>query len=94
MTKKIDFLNRLFKLEHCYDDLIDSLLQEKIISQEQKNTLNLEVNRSQFLYIIIKEAQKEEKILLANFDWEILPIERLKITLVTERTTIEFSHNY
>lgn len=92
--KELDCLKRMFKLTHCYNDLVDFLLEEKLINDSQLTNLKLELDKAKFLYELIKKAEKDDKILLFSFDWVVLPVERIRIRLITERNTKELTHQY
>ena len=91
---KVACLQRLFDLIDCCDDVVNFLLEEKIIDKEQLKDLKIEYNKAEFLYKIIKKALDDDKLLLADFTWQVLPDERIMITFVTERQRRVFSHNY
>lgn len=92
--KELDCLKRMFKLTHCYNDLVDFLLEEKLINDSQLTNLKLELDKAKFLYELIKKAEKDDKILLFSFDWVVLPVERIRIRLITERNTKELTYQY
>ena len=92
--KETECLARLFKLTNCYADLVDFLVGEKILSEAQVLELKLELNKPKALLALMKKAEKDEKILLLAFDWILLPVERLRLRLVTERNSKEFAYQY
>lgn len=91
--KKIDFIDRLLKLSHCYDDLILFLLEEKLISDFERSTLGDSADKAKLLTELLEKLKKEEKVLLLDYEWSILPIERLKLTIVSPRDSREFVYN-
>lgn len=92
--KEIECLARLFKLTNCYEDFVDHLLDEKILSADRITDLKLELNKPKFLYETLKEAEKEDKLLLLSFDWALLPVERIRVRLVTTRNSRDFTYHY
>ena len=73
---EIDCITRLFKLTECYNELVDYLIEEKILLESDLTNLKLELNKSKSLHEILKQAEKEDKLLLLSFDWVLLPVER------------------
>jgi hypothetical protein len=92
--KEIDCLARLFKLTNCFADIIDFLLAEKVITDGQVSDLKLELNKPKALHALMKKAEKDEKLLLLSFDWILLPVERIRIRLITERNSKELTYQY
>ena len=92
--KEADCIARLFKLANCYEELVDFLMAEKIISESDLVNLKLELNKPKLLHEILKKAEKEDKLILLAFDWIVLPIERLRLQLITERSNKEFTYKY
>ena len=94
MNRQIDCFARLMSLQGSLDDVIDFLLEEKMMKPEEVPTYRKEVNKSQYVWNLFNEAKKAEKIMLFDFEWQLLPIERIKITIVTERSSKSFHHNH
>lgn len=90
----IDCMKRLFKLTGCYEDVVQFLLEEKIIDQETLVHLSLETDKIKELTHLLFRASKQEKLQLLQFDWEILPVERIRVKLVTDMNTKEYVHNF
>lgn len=94
MTRKEQCLQRLFDLTTCFAEMVDFLFNEKLISEEQIQDLKLEVDKVNFLYNLLKEHEKKEKINLLSFDWIMLPEERIKVTIITDRAVQDFSYRF
>lgn len=92
--KEIDCMARLFKLADCYTELVEFMIQEKILGKSDLTSLKLDSNKPRFLLDILKKAVKDDKLLLLDFNWIILPVERIRIHLVTERSTKELAYKY
>jgi hypothetical protein len=91
---EINCLNRLFELTGTYVELVDFLFNEKIMDINEKNRVKIEVEKASFLLNIIHKAQKRDAILLATFDWIMLPEERIRLQIITERTNQSFVFNW
>lgn len=93
MNRKTEFLGRLFALASCIDDLVAFLIAEKLLSEFQYSCLKQEADKPKFIYTLLEELKKADRLLLLDYEWSLLPIERLKLTIITERTTREFTYN-
>jgi len=91
--KKVEFINRLLRLSHCYEELVQFLIDERMISDFEMSSLKDEADKPRLIYEYLEKLKKEEKLLLLDYEWTILPIERLKLTVVTARDSREFSYN-
>jgi len=94
MQKKIDFIGRLFKLSHCNEELLSFLIDEKLINDFERSALKDDPDHPKFFYNLLERLKKDDKLTLLDYEWMILPIERLKLTLVTERNMREFLYNF
>jgi hypothetical protein len=97
-TKKeieCDFLERLLMAYGYFNDVINALMEDKLMTQADVNSLKKEGSGSiKFLYEFLKKLQSEDKLSLLYFEWEMLPEERCRLTLGTHMRVREFKHNY
>lgn len=91
---KVDCLNRLFELTSSRDEMIDFLQEEKIIGINEVMLIKNETDKDRMIYNTIKKACKEDLILLASFDWVLLPDEKIKIQIITTRSNKNFTYNW
>ena len=94
MNKEQECLQRLFKLTTCYAEIVDFLFEEKLIDEATITALKAEHDKVDFLYRILKQHEKTEKISLLSFYWIILPDERISINIVTDRAVKDFNYRY
>lgn len=90
---KIEFYRRLFTLAACQDELITFLKDQRLINDFQRTEIINESDKAKYICQLIEGLKKEEKLLLLDYEWTILPVERLKLTIITERTQREFCYN-
>ena len=90
----VDCLARLNKLINFYDDLIEFLLQQKIITSEQHKSFYLEREKDKHLCEILFTAVRDDFIQLLTFDWVLLPDERIQIKVITDRDTKEYVYKW
>jgi hypothetical protein len=90
---KITCIERYATLTGGYDDLVDFMLEEKLMTQSQIAEFKKETQKALYLWKLLV-AECDNKIMLLDFEWSLLPIERLKITIVTDRTSRSFGFNH
>lgn len=90
----VDCLKRLCKMSGCYAEIVQFLLDEKIIDQPTLIQLGMEYDKETSLCEILFKSSKQEKIQLLDFEWSILPVERIRLKIVTDMSTVEYTHNY
>jgi hypothetical protein len=94
MKRKIEFLARLFDLLKCRNQLLEFLKDEKLITDDIMQTLLAEHYSAHASKIatLLSELQKADKLQLVDYEWTILPFEKLKLTLLTNRVQKEFEY--
>ncbi len=94
MQKKIEFLNRMFKLLNNRFEILDFLKQEKIITDDtMQNLLNQHhSSHASLIASLLDELIKTEKFQLLNYEWTVLPKELLQLTIVTDQTKKQFTY--
>ena len=91
--REIECIDRLITIGFMVDEMVDFFLEEKILETANIPAFKLEKNKALALYQIVESAKNSEKILLFDYEWSILPIERIKLTVVTNRSSKEFAYN-
>lgn len=91
--KEVECIQRLIDVALMVEEWMDFLLENKLMDISGIPTFQLEKNKALYIYNIISEGKKSEKVLLFDLEWAILPIERIKVTIVTTRNTKEFVYN-
>lgn len=95
MKRRLEFLNRLFDLLKCRNDLLNYLKEEKLITDNDIQTLLNEHHSSHSLRILtlLDNLAKSDDLQLVDYEWTVLPFERLKLTLVSRTGKKEFEYN-
>lgn len=91
--KKIEFLDRLFKLAGCFDELCGFMADERLLDASLLLTLKNTSEKARWIVNFLDDLQKDEKIMLVSYEWQVLPVERLKLTIVTSKANKEFYFN-
>jgi len=95
MKRRVEFLNRIFDLLKCRTTILNFLKEEKLITDDAVQTLMNEHHSSHAIRIanLLADLAKQDKLQLVDYEWTILPVEHLKLTLVTTHTKREFEFN-
>lgn len=96
MNKKIECLNQLFKLLQCRQEVLEFLAEEKVIPQVSIQDIlhtNHNTHAAQ-IATLLDSAVKEDQLQLVDYEWAILPVERISLTIVSNTTKKEFKHGY
>lgn len=96
MNKKIECLNRLFKLLACRQEILEFLAEEKVIPQVAVQDILHSTHQTHAAQMatIMDVAVKEGQLQLVDYEWTILPVERVSLTIVSNNTKKEFKHGY
>ena len=92
MIKQIDCLKALFKKAQCRQELLEFLAEEKVIPHISVQDIlhsNHNTHASQ-IAMILDGAAKEEQLQLVDYEWTILPVTKIKLTIVSNNTKKEF----
>ncbi len=88
--REIECLKRLQQLSPVYDELVAFFVQEKLFSTEELKVLKESVEQARLLQAKMAALSTEDKIQLLEYEWTILPVERIKLSIVTSRGHREF----
>ena len=88
--REIECLKRLQQLSPVYEELIAFFVQEKLFSTEELKVLKVSVEQARLLQAKLAILSAEQKIQLLEYEWNILPVERIKLNIVTDRGHREF----
>jgi hypothetical protein len=89
--REVECLKRLQVLSPVYDELIAFFLQEKLITADEIKVMKQSPEQARLLQIKLASLSSEQKIQLLEYEWTILPVERIKLNIVTDRGHREFS---
>ena len=95
MRKKIECLERLFKVLDCRVDILNALRADKVISDDDMQFLLNEIPATHASKIVsmLAQLQQKDKLQLVDYEWTILPKELIKLTLVTPSAKHEFTYS-
>ena len=87
-------INRLFKDLTSYDEILSLLVNEKFVDKSFYSQFMIENNKGKLLFDTFNDLKEQGKILMVSYIWEILPQERICITVVTANLAKDFKYNH
>jgi hypothetical protein len=90
--REVECLKRLQELSPVYDELLQFLDQEFLISKEELKVIKNSPEKSKLLQAKLALLSDERKLQLVEYIWQVLPVERISVTIVSERAMKEFAY--
>ena len=90
---EIKCLARLDELLATNDSIMEFLVSEELMTREQRKAFMLSADVPKALQGFMGSI-RGSKIQLLSYEWVVLPDERLKVTIITDRNNREFSYNF
>lgn len=96
MNSKIRCLTRLEeKRSGALQDILEFLVSEKVVDGFNaayiKNSMESMIPRN--IWAELEQAVKDDRLQLVDYKWEILPVERITVTVVTDIVRRDFTFN-
>lgn len=91
---EIDCLARLQEMNGSLAEVLDFLLAEDLIHKDVTKSLKTSSNLPKEMQKLLHNLSKDNKFQLLTYEWTILPVERIKILVITNRNSKEFTYNY
>jgi len=92
-SKQIECLKRLSELTTSMDEILDFLFTEKVATKDECSAVKRSTNQHKELVILLQTLKANDKFQLLEYEWTILPVERICITIVTDKTRKEFDYS-
>ena len=89
--RETECIKRLQSLSPVYEELIQFLVQEYLLSSEELKVIKNSPEQGKLLQAKLALLSDERKLQLLEFEWTILPTERIRINIVTDRGFKEFT---
>jgi hypothetical protein len=74
-------------------ELVDFLRNEKLMDDYAYNCYKFDSDKPKFLFEFVEEQAKQEKILLCDYSWVLLPEESIRVRVVTQRNQITLNYS-
>ena len=94
VKKEIECLTRLQSLTASFSEILFFLVEEKLLTQEQAKSIELSSDRAKAMQLCLSDLNKKDKFQLLEYEWTILPVERIKLHIITDRNSKEFTYNF
>jgi hypothetical protein len=88
----IEFLTKFQELTHQLDEVLFFLKQESLITDTQIKSVKSSPDHAKEVYKLLSQLKADGKFQLMEFTWTILPVQYLKIYLITDRNSKEFTY--
>ena len=89
--KEIECIKRLIEKD-VYLDLKDYIIDNKLAKEEDFAPLIRDQERAIFICFTLEQALKDERLMLVDYEWTLLPLEFIKLTCVSPDEKKEFIH--
>jgi hypothetical protein len=93
VKREIECLQRLQELTSQLGDVLAFLKLEGLIDDNQIKSVSLSSDHPKEVRGILQDLKVRQKIQLLQYEWSVLPVENINITIVTDRNQKEFSYN-
>lgn len=91
--QEIECLKRLFDIGPYLDEIVDFLILEGLMGKGDIPSLRASSDEAKYVQAIIQKSRDSGALLMSDFEWQILPYERIKIYFVTSRMQKEILYN-
>lgn len=88
--REVECLKRLQQVSAVFEELVAFFAQERLITAEELKAFKQTPEQSKWLQSKLATLSDEQKIQLLEYEWTILPVERIRINIVTDRGHKEF----
>jgi len=88
--REVECLKRLQQLSPVYEELVAFLVQEYLLNKEELKILKESSEQGKLLQAKLASLSEERKLQLLEYEWTLLPTERIKVNIVTDRGHKEF----
>lgn len=93
VKREIECLNRLQEMTGQLEDILSFLKQESLVDDNQIKSVKLSADHAKEIRGILQDLKMRQKLQLLQYEWSVLPVETICITVITDRNQKEFSFN-
>lgn len=90
---EIQCLARLDELLSTNETIVEFLVSEGLMQKDERKAMMAGSDIAKALQLFLAKM-KGKQLQLLEYEWILLPEERLKVTIVSDRNNKEFSYNY
>ena len=92
---KLKCLQRLTNKTNCEKEITEWLVSEKLLSVSEEKSIYLNKSISLInveIHNVLSGLLREERVQLLDYTWNILPVEQIRITIVSDKEKREFTY--
>jgi hypothetical protein len=89
--REIECLQKLHSSTVIYEELVQFLRAERLLSQDELLVIRGDPDKAKRLQAKLADLSRDNKLELLEYEWVLLPVERIKIVIVTENGLKEFT---
>ncbi len=93
VANQINCLQRLQDTTGQLDEILQFLKLEGLVDDNQLKSVRLGADHAKEIQQILRNLQVTNKLQLLNYEWNVLPVENICISIITDRNQKEFSFN-
>ncbi len=91
---EMDCIERLQELTGAVEEMLTFMVEEKLITMDHVKEIKSSFSSAKSFCLTVKRLMNTGALQLVEYEWVILPVERIKVLMVTDRATREFGHNF
>ena len=91
--REIECLSRLQQMTSQLDNILMFLRQEELVDDQQIKTTKQSPDFAKDIQAVLRDLQVRNKLQLLEYTWTILPVENIRLYIVTDRNQQEFVYN-
>ena len=93
VANQILCLQRLDDTTGQLEDILEFLKLEQLVDDNQIKSVRLGADHAKEVQQILRELQVTHKLQMLSYEWNVLPVENIMISITTERNHKEFCFN-
>ena len=92
-SNQINCLQRLQDTTGQLEDMLQFLKLEGLVDDNQMKSVKMSADHAKEMQQILRDLQVKNKLQLLIYEWNILPVENICVSIITERNQADFSFN-
>lgn len=93
VANQINCLQRLQDTTGQLEEILQFLKLEQLVDDNQMKSVKLSADHAKEVQQILRDLQVRNKLQLLMYEWNVLPVENIMISIITERNSREFTFN-
>jgi hypothetical protein len=93
VKREIECLARLQELTGQLEEILQFLKLENLVDDNQIKSVKLSADHPKEIRAILQDLKVRQKLQLLQYEWSVLPVENIAITVITDRNQKEFIFN-